>query len=174
MVIWLIGLSGAGKTTVGQLLYRRLKPRHANLVFFDGDLLREVWGDNLGHTIEARRVNAHRISHMCRLLDRQDIHVVAAVLSGFSEWQTWNRANFTKYFEVFLDVPMDVLRERDTKSLYARAESGEIANVIGVDLPFPRPAGADLVISGADILATPSELAGQIEAQMAQRHGDKW
>ena len=87
MVVWLIGLSGAGKTTLGRLLHQRLAARLPNLVFLDGDDLRDVWGDNLGHSIEARRVNAHRISHLCRLLDRQGIHVIAAVLSMFPEWQ---------------------------------------------------------------------------------------
>lgn len=162
MVVWLIGLSGAGKTTVGRLLYERLKPHHPNLVFLDGDLLREVWGGNLGHTVEERGVNAHRISHLCRMLDRQDIHVIAAVLSMFPEWQAWNRRTFTSYFEAFLDVPMEVLQQRDTKHLYARATRGEIANVVGVDLPFPAPANADLVLSGDTVLEPPDHLADRI------------
>jgi cytidine diphosphoramidate kinase len=174
MVIWLIGLSGAGKTTIGRLLYQRVRPRHDNLVFLDGDLLREVWGDRLGHTIEARRVNAHRISHLCRLLDAQGIHVIAAVLSAFPEWQAWNRANFSQYFEIFLDVPMEELRRRDTKELYAKAERGEKTDVIGVDLPFPRPLHADLVIGGAGSLAAPSEIADRIDAELTRCHGERW
>ena len=94
MVIWLIGLSAAGKTSVGRILAQRLKARHANLVFLDGDVLREVWGDRLGHDVAGRRANAHRISHLCRVLDAEGIHVVAAVLSLFPEWQRWNRENF--------------------------------------------------------------------------------
>lgn len=163
MVIWLIGLSGAGKTTIGQLLYQRLKAQHPNTVNLDGDILREVWGGDLGYAIEGRRTNAHRISHLCRLLDRQGIHVIAAVLSIFPDWQTWNRTEFSSYFEVFLDVPMAELERRDAKGLYAKAKRGEINNVAGIDLPFPRPAYPDLVLDGAQVTATPHEIVAAIE-----------
>jgi adenylylsulfate kinase len=159
MIVWLIGMSGAGKTTVGRHLYDRLKPARPGLVFLDGDILRDVWGDAVGHTIEGRRLNAHRISHLCRLLDRQGIDVIASVLSIFPEWQAWNRENFSRYVEVFLDVPMEILRARDSKELYAKADRGEIDNVVGIDIPFPRPANPDLVIAGDDIALSAPEIA---------------
>jgi adenylylsulfate kinase-like enzyme len=145
MVIWLIGLSGSGKTTLSEALYRRLKPKHANLVLLDGDAFREVFRD-VDHTIEGRRRNAERISNLCKVLDDQGIHVIAAVLSLFPEWQAWNRTNFSNYFEVFLDLPLKTLKERDTKDLYAAAEAGRMTDVVGIDIPFPRPAAPDLVI----------------------------
>lgn len=163
MVIWLIGLSGAGKTTLGARLAARLRARHPNLVFLDGDALREVWQDRLGHDVEGRAKNAARISALCRLLDEQGIHVVAAVLSLFPEWQAWNRENFSQYFEVFLDAPMEMLRQRDSKGLYAAAEAGEIDNVVGVDIDFPRPPNPDLVIAGDDLACDPDVLAARIE-----------
>ncbi len=168
MIVWLIGLSGAGKTTVGRLLHDRLKPGRPGLVFLDGDILREVWGEDVGHTIEGRRLNAHRISHLCRLLDQQGIDVIAAVLSMFPEWQAWNRANFEHYFEVFLDVPMATLRARDSKRLYARAESGDLPNVVGVDLEFPRPANPDLVIADEDVARPAAGIADIITARLAR------
>ncbi len=166
MVIWLIGLSAAGKTTVGRLLAERLKAEAGNLVFLDGDLLRDVWGDRLGHDVDGRRRNAHRISHLCRMLDAQNIHVVAAVLSLFPEWQQWNREQFSRYFEVFLDVPMNVLEERDPKGLYARARAGQEPNVVGVDIPFPRPAAADLTIAPPLVVAEPEQIVAHILDRM--------
>jgi adenylylsulfate kinase len=146
MVIWLIGMSGAGKTAVGRALYARLKPVVRNLVFLDGDLLREVWGDELGHSVAARRINADRIGALCRMLDQQDIHVICAVLSIFPAAQAWNRANYRQYFEVYLRVSEEELHRRDVRGLYRQALAGTRENVVGVDIPFPEPPSPDLVV----------------------------
>ena len=146
MVIWLIGLSGSGKTTFGRALFDALKPGHPNLVFVDGDEFRDVMGNDLGHTPEDRQKNARRFSHFCRFLDRQGIHLICAVLSNFPEWQRWNRENFSRYFEIFVDVSLENLIARDTKNLYKPAISGTKKNVVGVDIPFIPPALADVVL----------------------------
>jgi cytidine diphosphoramidate kinase len=154
MVIWLIGMSGSGKTTLGRRLHDHYKKSNQNMVFLDGDLLREVWGDSLGHSIEARRINAHRISHLSQMLDKQGIHVVAAVLSIFPEWQNWNRENLSQYYEIYLDVPMEVLEQRDTKGLYSKARRGEIKDVVGVDISFPNPTSPNITLDDWDKLLT--------------------
>lgn len=146
MVIWMIGLSGSGKTTLSELTYRRLKPRLPNLVRLDGDVLRELFGNDVDHTIEGRRRNAQRLSVLSRFLADQGIHVIAAVLSIFPEWREWNRKNIPGYVEVYLKAQLTTLRRRDTKNLYARALAGEIPNVVGVDIPFPEPVSPELVI----------------------------
>ncbi len=146
MITWFIGLSGAGKTTLAKALYERLKPTTRHLVYLDGDEFREMFRNDVDHTVAGRRKNAERISHTCRMLDRQGIHVVASVLSIFPEWQAWNRENFSTYFEVFLDIPLETLKQRDVKGLYAGAEAGRIPNVVGIDIPFPKPASPDLEI----------------------------
>jgi adenylylsulfate kinase len=166
VIVWLIGLSGAGKTTVGMQLAARLRVTFPNLVYLDGDLLREVWGDTLSHNVAGREVNAARLSRLCRMLDRQGIHVVAAVLSIFPHWQAWNRRNLSHYFEVLLDAPMDVLIRRDTKGLYRAALNGETRDVVGVDIPFPRPARPDLVLDSSGRDGTPEELVERILSAM--------
>ena len=103
MIIWLIGMSGSGKTTLGKALYHRLKPEHRHLLFLDGDDFREIFRNDVDHTIAGRRKNAERISHFCRNLDRQHIHVIASVLSIFPEFQKWNREHFSRYHQIFLE-----------------------------------------------------------------------
>lgn len=150
MVIWFIGMSGAGKTTLAEKLYARLKREHGNLVYLDGNAFRKIFGNDADHSVEGRRKNAERISHFCRVLDEQQINVIAAVLSIFPEWQAWNRENFSNYFEVFLDIPLETLKQRDPRGLYASAEAGRAKNVVGVDIAFPRPPHPDLVINASD------------------------
>ena len=146
MVIWLIGMSGAGKTVIGKEVCELLKAKKSNVIFLDGDIIREIMGNDLGHSIDDRRKNAGRICRLCQYLDSQGIDVVCAVLSIFPESQRWNRDNIPHYFEVYLHVPFSVLLERDAKGIYRRALSGEITNVAGVDIGFREPANPDLII----------------------------
>ena len=89
-VYWITGLSGAGKTTIGKLFYEKLKEQHSNTVFFDGDTLRRVFGDDLGYTEEERRKCAMRYSRLCAMLQEQDINVVCCTISMFDEIRDWN------------------------------------------------------------------------------------
>lgn len=166
MIVWLIGMSGAGKSTVAGRLAQRWRSTGRDVVLLDGDVLREVWGDNPGHTVAGRRINAERISRLCKMLDDQGIDVVAAVLSIFPEWQAWNRKHFRRYWEVFLDVPFEVLEARDTKGLYRAAREGLISDVVGVDIPFPRPTDPDLVLDSSGAAGDPDTLASQIFASL--------
>ena len=146
MVVWLIGLSGSGKTTLGQELYRLLKTDHPNTVFLDGDEIRAIFGDSLGHTVEDRRRNAERIMRLCDYLNRQGIHVVCAILSIFHESQRWNREHLQDYFEVSIEAPLEQLQARDAKGLYRAVACGDLKNVVGVDIPFPPPYQPDVVV----------------------------
>jgi cytidine diphosphoramidate kinase len=146
MVTWIIGLSRAGKTTLSKLLYDELKPQVNNLVLLDGDIIRELFRNDVDHSIEGRRKNAERISHLSKFLSDQNIHVIAAVLSIFPEWQAWNRKNIVDYQEVYIKASMEALEKRDSNSLYSQAKAGNIKNVVGVDIPFPEPENPDLII----------------------------
>jgi adenylylsulfate kinase-like enzyme len=166
MVIWLIGLSGAGKTVIGKELYETIRREHSNTVFLDGDLIREVMGDDLGHTLEDRRKNADRICRLCRMLDRQGIHVVCAILSLFPESRQWNRREYSRYFEIFVDASMETLIRRNQKGLYTAALQGKIRNVAGIDLPFAPPENPDYLFENNADREGFSDIVGEIYEKM--------
>lgn len=146
MVIWIIGLSGTGKTTLATQVVEQIRQLKGKVVLLDGDLIRTLFGNDVDHSIEGRQRNAERLSVLSKFLADQGIHVVAAVLSIFPEWRRWNRENISNYSEVYLKASMQTLLKRDIKNLYAKAMRGEIVNVVGVDIPFPEPENPDLVI----------------------------
>lgn len=170
MVIWLIGISGSGKTTIGTRLFKILQETKNNWVFLDGDNLREVWGGELGHSISDREINAKRISQLCCLLDKQNINVIASVLSIFPYWQDWNRENLSSYFEVYVKADIKTVADRDTKGLYDKAFKGKLENVVGVDIEFPEPLKADIVIDTSDADETPEMSTKRILVHLNKKH----
>lgn len=170
MVLWFIGMAQSGKTTLSRMVYERLKPSVPNLVLLDGDVMRDVFGGSVGHSVEEREINARRLSALSHFLAGQDIHVIAAVLSIFPDWQKWNRTHIQDYSEVYLNVPLDILKKRDTKNLYARADRGELENVVGIDIPFPEPRHPDLVIDNSEEKTDFSEEIEKILALPSVRH----
>lgn len=165
MVVWIMGLSGAGKTTLARKVVEELRNSVSNVVLIDGDEIREIFGNDLGHTLADRRRNADRICRLGKFLDDQGIHVVCAILSLFPESREWNRSNLRDYYEVFIDTPLNDLKERDSKGLYARFAKGEISDVAGLDLAFPLP-DAHLVIrnhgSRDELLDHASRIAARV------------
>ncbi len=159
-VVWITGLAGSGKTSVARELGSMLRERSSAVAVLDGDELRAALGvDGFGR---AQRVELGlAYARLCGVLARQGLDVVCATISLFSECQEWNRANLPRYFEVYLRVPLDVLAARDPKRIYSRARSGELCDVVGVDLPFDPPAKAELVLDHADAL-TPRGAAARI------------
>lgn len=149
MVIWLIGLSGSGKTTLGAQLAQCWRAREPNTVLVDGDEVRRIFRQDTqpaDYSLAGRRKNAERVLSLCSWLDAQGQNVVCGLLSIFPDLRAENRVRFRRYFEVYLNPPRQTLIARDTKGLYRRALAGEICNVVGVDIPFPPPTGADMEI----------------------------
>jgi cytidine diphosphoramidate kinase len=164
MVIWLTGLSGSGKSTIGRSLFDLWKAEAPNTVIVDGDDIRQLLkidGEN-HYTLEARKEVAERIAGICAWLDGQEINVVCCTISLFGDLHERNRRTLSRYFEVFVSVPMDVLERRDTKNLYGPARRGEIRDVVGVDLPFSPPEQPDMVIDnrrdGIDLAAVAADI----------------
>lgn len=145
-VYWVTGLSGAGKTTISQLLYERLRSQNQNVIYLDGDILRDIFGNDLGYSLEDRKKSAMRNSRLCKALSDQGFNVICSTISMFHECREWNRMNIQQYVEIYIRVPWEVLMERDQKQLYSRAARGEIKNVVGFDLPFEEPLYPDIIL----------------------------
>ena len=152
-VIWITGLSGAGKTTLATELVNSLRSQDKHVIQLDGDELREVFDpfkDNpQSHNRKGRLALAMQYAQLCRVLANQNLTVVIATISLFKEIHSWNRKNLPGYFEVYIKVPLAELRRRDPKSIYQRFNSGEIKNVAGLDLKIDEPLNAHLIIDYA-------------------------
>jgi len=146
MLIWITGLSGSGKSTIGKALYSKLKVDMPNLVFLDGDDFREILGNDLGHSPNDRLNNAKRISKMCKFLNSQKINVICSTMSLYKEIHEMNRKNIQEYYEIFIECSIDELIKRDQKGIYSKALRGEIKNVVGIDLSYDRPDDCHLSI----------------------------
>lgn len=158
MVIWITGLSGAGKTTLCRALWKIAKPYLPSLVLLDGDEVREAFGHNLSYKEEDRIVQVKRLQSIAQLLSRQGLIVVVGVLYNNPDLLRWNRENFDDYFEVYLDASIDFLIKQDVKGLYAAAANGRERNVVGVDIEWHIPTAPDLIFD-ADLRENPKSMA---------------
>ncbi|MBR6840651.1 MAG: adenylyl-sulfate kinase, partial [Oscillospiraceae bacterium] len=96
------GLAGAGKTTIGGLFYRRLKARKNDVILFDGEQMRPVYGSDYGYSTEDRLKSAKMEFRLCKLLTDQGLDVVCCAISMYEEARAWNRANIENYREVYI------------------------------------------------------------------------
>ena len=142
-VIWITGLSGAGKTTVAAALDQCLRERGLIPILLDGDILRNLFKstDEIGKTYnrEARIKLALKYAHLCKTLSSQGFTVIIATISMYNEAYAWNRTNLPNYFEIYLKVPLKELRRRDPKKIYQRYDAGGLSDVAGLDLAVDEP-----------------------------------
>jgi adenylyl-sulfate kinase len=143
-VLWMTGLSGAGKTTIALILVEELKKRGVRVERLDGDVVRESLTRDLGFTKEDRDKNIERITFVAKLLSRNNVGCVCSFISPYQEVRNMVRANTTNFLEVFIDAPLEVVIDRDVKGLYQKAIAGEIPNFTGISDPFEAPANPDI------------------------------
>ena len=160
-VYFFTGLSGAGKTTIGGLFYRRMKAERNDVVLLDGDQLRRLsFNKTSGYSTEERRRGAFYNFEMCKMLADQGIDVVLCSISMYHDCRAWAREHIENYREIYIKVTRETLFRRDQKGLY----SSGTKNVVGVDLLCEEPACPDIVIENDD-QETPEEIVARLEAE---------
>ena len=145
ILIWVTGLPGSGKTTLAKTLYDLIKNRTPS-VLIDGDMVREMMGNDLGHDVKDRLTNAYRIAKINKHLVGHNLIVICSTVSLFSEIHRWNRKNIKNLIEIYIDTPMETLIRRDQKKMYSKAIRGKTKNVRGFDQKFDIPKQPDLII----------------------------
>ncbi len=143
-VIWMTGLSGAGKTTIALELLRQLDGRNLKLERLDGDIVRQSLTADLGFSAEDRRKNIERVTFVAKLLSRNGIGCICSFISPYQAVRDYVRQNTTNFLEVFVDAPLELVIERDVKGLYKKALAGEIPNFTGISDPFEAPQNPDI------------------------------
>ena len=167
VVLWMTGLSGAGKTTIALLLEAELKARGMKVERLDGDVVRQSLTRDLGFTKEDRDKNIERVTFVAKLLSRNGVGCICSFISPYQAVRDQVRAETTNFLEVFIDAPLEVVMERDVKGLYQKAIAGEIPNFTGISDPFEAPARPDIHIRTDQ--QTPAESAQTIIDQLEAR-----
>ena len=158
--LWFTGLSGAGKTTVGEIVEKELKERGLRVEVLDGDIVRTNLSKGLGFSREDRNINVLRIGFVANLLTRNGVAVIVSAISPYKEARDQVRRRIIDFVEVFVDVPLEVAAERDVKGLYKKAFAGEIEQFTGVSDPYEPPAAPDLILKTDE--ETPEESARKV------------
>ncbi|MEV0277514.1 adenylyl-sulfate kinase [Streptomyces sp. NPDC050610] len=135
-VVWITGLAESGKTTVAQTLSGCVKERGVNPVLLDGNIVREALGETRSFDRAGRQKMAYTYARLSHMLASQGQFVICSTISLYHEVHEWNRKNINRYIEVFLDVPMEELKKRDSKGIYEQKDDEEIVG-IGVKPEFP-------------------------------------
>ena len=147
-VVWLTGLSGAGKSTIANVVEKELYALGCHTYLLDGDNLRHGLNRDLGFSEGDRVENIRRAGEVARLMVDAGLIVLVAFISPFRTERRMARSLVAEgeFFEVYVDTPLEVAEARDPKGLYRRARAGEIREFTGIDSPFDEPLDADLVI----------------------------
>ena len=172
-IVWFTGLSGSGKSTIANLIERRLTADGRHAYILDGDNVRHGLNRDLGFTEADRVENIRRVAEVARLMADAGLIVIVSFISPFRNERRLAReiAGDVRFSEVYVDTPLAVCEARDPKGLYARARRGEIRNFTGIDSPFEAPDQPDLLLHGGD--EEPELLAEELYAALFGQSGPR-
>ena len=161
-VLWFTGLSGAGKSTIANLVDKRLHALGHHTFLLDGDNVRHGLNRDLGFTDEDRVENIRRVAEVAKLMTEAGLIVLVSFISPFRAERQMARARFEEgeFIEIFVDVPLAVAEQRDVKGLYRKARAGQIPNVTGIDSPYETPEHAEIHLDAGS--HSPEQLAAAV------------
>ena len=165
-VVWLTGLSGAGKSTIANALEKKLARMNRHTFLLDGDNVRHGLNKDLGFTEADRIENIRRVGEVAKLMTDAGLIVITAFISPFRAEREMVRAMMQpgEFVEVFIDTPLADAEKRDVKGLYAKARAGKLKNFTGIDSPYETPHAPELRIDTTRM--TPEQAADVIIAQL--------
>jgi bifunctional enzyme CysN/CysC len=166
-VLWLTGLSGAGKSTIANRVEKKLTAEGHHTYLLDGDNVRHGLNKDLGFTAQDRVENIRRVAEVAKLMVDAGLIVLVSFISPFRAERRMARALFEpgEFFEVFVDTPLAEAERRDVKGLYRKARLGELKNFTGIDSPYEPPEHPEIQIDTSNV--GPEEAAEQIVARLA-------
>ena len=156
-VIWITGPSGAGKTTLANALYNKLREMGYNVEILDGDSIRKKLYPNLGFSKEAREMHNRVVIHMAKLLSRNGVVAIVSLISPYRAVREYARKEIGNFIEVYVYAPLEVRIQRDPKGLYAKAMRGEIKGLTGYDGVYEEPENPEVKVDSSKM--TPEEEA---------------
>jgi len=148
-VIWMTGLSGAGKTTIAKLLFKKLTGVGAKCILLDGDEIRKIVPPPVGFSIEERIKHNVSVGYMASIFEKQGYIVIVSMISPFAEARDSCRKMCARFIETYISTPLSVCESRDVKGLYVKARRGEIKEFTGIDSPYEKPERPELIIDTA-------------------------
>ncbi len=144
-IIWFTGLSGAGKTTIAEAVYKKIQAQGIKVEHLDGDKIREIF-PKTGFSKEDRNRHIKRVGYLASMLEKNGISVVASFISPYKESRDFNRNLSENFREVYVSTPLEVCEQRDLKGLYAKARKGEITQFTGIDDPYEIPEHPEITV----------------------------
>ncbi len=168
-VVWLTGLSGAGKSTISEATLAKLRARGRLCYLLDGDVVRGGLCRDLGFTPEDRAENVRRIGEVALLMADAGLIVLVAVIAPYQRDRDTVRgaSKVGRFIEAFVDTPLSVCEARDPKGLYKKARAGLLRDFTGIDAPYERPSDPELVLKTTE--HTPDQLGDQLVAEFERQ-----